>query len=205
MQSYYLFGVDKRYPKLLRIEEYLPKKDRNCLWIQNLRAQEMISGTQNLIILKQPPFIMQPLSRKAEDYLEAILNVSSEKGYARTRDIARELGIQPPTVVEMVQKLDKAGMIVYRKYDGVTLTDQGKRIAEVIRDRHVTLRTFLELVRVPHTIAEKDACMMEHELSPETIEQIRTFIAFCSENPQAAAAMKHFPAFASVKTLMVQQ
>jgi len=143
---------------------------------------------------------MQPLSRKAEDYLEAILNVSSEKGYARTRDIARELGIQPPTVVEMVQKLDKTGMIVYRKYDGVTLTPQGRKIAEVIRDRHVTLRTFLELVRVPHEIAEKDACMMEHELSPETIEQIRSFIAFCSENPQAAAALKYFTSYEKIRS-----
>ena len=148
---------------------------------------------------------MQALSRKAEDYLEAILNASSEKGYARTRDIARELGLQPPTVVEMVQKLDKIGMIVYRKYDGVTLTPQGRKIAEVIRDRHVTLRTFLELVRVPHAIAEKDACMMEHELSPETIEQIRSFLAFVVENPQAVTAMKSFPAFVSVKTVQAQQ
>lgn len=148
---------------------------------------------------RQQRSIMHSLSRKAEDYLEAILNASSDKGYARTKDIARELNLQPPTVVEMVQKLDKMGMITYRKYDGVTLTPQGKKIAEVIRDRHVTLRAFLELVNVPHDIAEKDACMMEHELSPETIEQIRSFISFVRENPQAVAAMKNFPAFASVK------
>lgn len=138
---------------------------------------------------------MHALSRKAEDYLEAILNASSEKGYARTRDIARELGIQPPTVVEMVQKLDKTGLIIYRKYDGVTLTSEGRKIAEVIRDRHVTLQSFLELIRVPHEIAEKDACMMEHELHPETIEQIRKFLTFCREYPQATVAMKDFPVF----------
>jgi DtxR family Mn-dependent transcriptional regulator len=148
---------------------------------------------------------MYALSRKAEDYLEAILNASSEKGYARTKDIARELDIRPPTVVEMVRKLDKIGMITYRKYDGVTLTEQGKKIAEVIRDRHVTLRSFLELVDVPHAIAEKDACMMEHELHPETIEQIRSFISFVREYPQAAAAMKNFQAFASVKMTQLRQ
>lgn len=136
--------------------------------------------------------IMHSLSRKAEDYLEAILNASSEKGYARTRDIARELCIQPPTVVEMVQKLDRMGMITYRKYDGVTLTPEGRKIAEVIRDRHETLRTFLEIVQVPHAIAEKDACMMEHELHPETIEQLRRFIAFCRDNSQAVSAIRHF-------------
>ena len=86
---------------------------------------------------------MHALSRKAEDYLEAILNASSEKGYARTIDIARELCIQPPTVVEMVQKLDRMGLIIYRKYDGVTLTPEGRKIAEVIRDRHVSIEQFL--------------------------------------------------------------
>ncbi|NMB78267.1 MAG: metal-dependent transcriptional regulator [Methanomicrobiales archaeon] len=142
---------------------------------------------------------MHALSRKAEDYLEAILNASAEKGYARTRDIARELGIQPPTVVEMVQKLDRIGMITYRKYDGVTLTPDGKKIATVIRDRHETLRAFLELVHVPHAIAEMDACMMEHELHPETIEQVRSFLSFCKENPEAAHAMKNFLSFTTIK------
>lgn len=142
---------------------------------------------------------MHALSRKAEDYLEAILNASSEKGYARTKDIAQELCIQPPTVVEMVQKLDQKGLITYRKYDGVTLTPQGRKIAEVIRDRHVTLRSFLEMVKVPPAIAEKDACMMEHELHPETIEQIRDFISFCRENPQAVIAMKYFVPFQKVR------
>ncbi|HII99792.1 MAG TPA: metal-dependent transcriptional regulator [Methanoregula sp.] len=144
---------------------------------------------------------MQAMSRKAEDYLEAILNASSEKGYARTRDIARELGIQPPTVVEMVQKLDKMGMIIYRKYDGVTLTPEGRRIAEIIKDRHETLQMFLELFRVPEAIASKDACMMEHELTPDTIGQIRLFFTFLKENPGAANAMKNFESFSRVRQI----
>ncbi len=142
---------------------------------------------------------MQSLSRKAEDYLEAILIVSTDKGYARTRDIARELDVQPPTVVEMVQKLDRLGMIVYRKYDGVTLTPEGRRIAGIIKDRHETLQMFLELFRVPEAIASKDACMMEHELAPETIGQIRLFFTFLKESPGAANAMKNFESFVRVK------
>ncbi len=142
---------------------------------------------------------MHVLSRKAEDYLEAILNVSHDKGYARTKDIAKELCIQPPTVVEMVQKLDKMGMIIYRKYEGVTLTPEGKKIAEVIRDRHVTLRSFLEIINVSHDIAEKDACMMEHELHPETIEQIRMFLSFIREHPQISSEINTFDAYSRVR------
>jgi len=153
-------------------------------------------GYPKFYYLRHQRSIMQTLSRKAEDYLEAILIASSGKGYARTKDIARELCIQPPTVVEMIQKLDRTGLIVYRKYDGVTLTPEGQKIAEVIRDRHETLRTFLEIVQVPHAIADKDACMMEHELHPETIEQLRRFIAFCRENPQAVSTIRHFQSMA---------
>jgi DtxR family Mn-dependent transcriptional regulator len=148
---------------------------------------------------------MQSISRKAEDYLEAILNASLEKGYARTKDIARELCLQPPTVVEMVQKLDRMGLIVYRKYDGVTLTPEGRKIAVVIKDRHETIQMFLELFKVPEAIASKDACMMEHELTPDTIGQIRMFFSFLKENPEAAHAMKNFEAFSRVKNARAQE
>jgi len=142
---------------------------------------------------------MHSLSRKAEDYLEAILNASLEKGYARTKDIARELCIQPPTVVEMVRKLDHLGLIKYRKYEGVTLTPEGRRIAEIVKDRHETLQSFLEIFKVPEAIATQDACMMEHELSPDSIGQIRMFLAFLKEDQQAASVMKNFETFTHVK------
>lgn len=138
---------------------------------------------------------MPVISRKTEDYLEAILNISLEKGYARTKDIAEELSIQPPSVVEMIQKLSQAGFVIYRKYEGVTLTEKGRRIAETVKDRHETLRSFLELVRIPETIATQDACKMEHELSPETIEQIRLFSAFLKESPKAITIITDFEGF----------
>jgi DtxR family Mn-dependent transcriptional regulator len=116
------------------------------------------------------------LSRKAEDYLEAILNVTLEKGYARTKDVARELDVSPSSVVEMFQKLDGLGMIQYRRYEGVVLQPRGREIAEVIKYRHDTLKDFLMLIKVPEKVAEQDACFMEHELHPETVRQIRSLI-----------------------------
>jgi len=145
---------------------------------------------------------MQSLSRKAEDYLEAILNVTLEKGYARIKDIAAELSVQPPTVVEMARKLDRQGMITYRKYDGVTLTPAGRRIAEIIRDRHETLQSFLMMIRVPEQIASKDACIMEHELSPETIEQIRAFVRFIREYHSNGQILRQFDTFRAVKSVV---
>lgn len=76
------------------------------------------------------------LTMKEEDYLEAILNVSQVKGYAKTRDVADELGLSAPSVVEMFAKLDRKGLVVYRKYEEVTLTDAGRTIAGQIKYRH---------------------------------------------------------------------
>ncbi|MBO4355118.1 MAG: metal-dependent transcriptional regulator [Methanomicrobium sp.] len=139
------------------------------------------------------------LSRKAEDYLEAILNVSLEKGYAKTRDIAKELGVSPPSVVEMFIKLSKMGLIEYRKYEGVILKPEGREIATVIKYRHDTLMAFLKLIAVPEKLANDDACLMEHELNAKTIEQIHLFVNFLNEKGTVNHILQDFDEFCTVK------
>lgn len=116
------------------------------------------------------------LSRRVEDYLEAILNVTLEKGYARTKDVACELDISPSTVVEMFRKLDGMDLVEYRRYEGVVLSPAGREVAEAIKFRHDTLKEFLMAINVPEKIASDDACYMEHELHPLTIQQIRLLL-----------------------------
>ncbi|QSZ66186.1 metal-dependent transcriptional regulator [Methanofollis aquaemaris] len=136
------------------------------------------------------------LTRKAEDYLEAILNVSLEKGYARTKDVAGELEISPSSVVEMFQKLDRMDLVEYRRYEGVTLKPEGEKVAWVIKSRHDTLKSFLMLIEVPEMVADKDACFMEHELHPETIEQIGVLVEFFKDGKNNSFdARERFSAF----------
>lgn len=135
------------------------------------------------------------LTRKAEDYLEAILNVSLEKGYARTKDVAGELDVSPSSVVEMFQKLDRMGMVEYRKYEGVTLRPEGEKVAWVIKSRHDTLKSFLMLIEVPEEVADRDACFMEHELHPETIEQIGVLVEYFRDGGGTSDARERFSAF----------
>lgn len=135
------------------------------------------------------------LTQKAEDYLEAILNIVLEKGYAKTRDVAAELGVSPSSVVEMFQKLDSIGLVEYRRYEGVVLTPRGRQIAEVIKFRHDTLKRFFLLIDVPEETADKDACTMEHELSEKSIGQIRFFIEFLDSAPSRQELVKDFLAY----------
>lgn len=116
------------------------------------------------------------LTTKEEDYLESILNTSMEKGYARAHDIADDLKVVPSSVSEMFAKLGGKGLVTYRKYEGVTLTEAGRRIAEKVRFRHTILVDFLTILGVPKDIADQDACFMEHELNTVTIEKIKEFV-----------------------------
>ena len=145
-----------------------------------------LTHKQNLITQSPQYYTMDPipqasynfrLTMKEEDYLEAILNISLVKGYAKSRDVAQELDVGPSSVGEMFGKLDKKGLVIYRKYEGVTLTEPGRIIAEQVKFRHDVLVEFLEMIGVPSKIADKDACFMEHELSTVTIQKIREFVA----------------------------
>jgi DtxR family Mn-dependent transcriptional regulator len=55
------------------------------------------------------------ISSKAEDYLRAIYEIVAQKGFVRIKDIARELEVKPPTVVEMMKKLDAKALVRYEK------------------------------------------------------------------------------------------
>jgi DtxR family Mn-dependent transcriptional regulator len=57
----------------------------------------------------------------------------------------------------------------------VDLTPKGKRVAKSILGRHTLLRDFLTKLGVGSKMADRDACLMEHILSAETLERIRIF------------------------------
>jgi DtxR family Mn-dependent transcriptional regulator len=117
------------------------------------------------------------LSAKAEEYLEAILIIESDKGYARTGDIAGFLNVKAPSVTEMVKRLDREGYVRYVKYESITLTSRGARLARMARNRHVLLKGLLtDIINVPEQIAEKDASVMEQEFDEITIEKIKEFV-----------------------------
>jgi DtxR family Mn-dependent transcriptional regulator len=132
------------------------------------------------------------LSRKTEDYLEAIYNIIEKKGYAKVKYIASELKVSSPSVTEMMRKLSNRRFIVYEKYSGITLTEKGRKIAEGVKKRHVIFEGFLEIILVPKNVASEDACTMEHHLDPKTIEQFSKFVEFVNNAPVSPKWLTHF-------------
>lgn len=118
-----------------------------------------------------------------EDYLEQILQLIDSKGYARVADIADGLGIAQPSVSNMVRRLDEKGLINYEKYRGMTLTEEGERVAQRIVKRHNLLQEFLDLLGIDPEIAYQDLEGMEHHISSETLRGIEQLISELKAQP----------------------
>lgn len=134
----------------------------------------------------------EKVTRRNEDLLEVIFEISSEKGYAKSRDIAAALSITPATVTDGFKRLQDAGLVNYEPYGGVTLTHEGRTIAERTRQSHAVLRTLLELIGVDPDIADHDACIMEHGLSPESYEKLLQVVTFIEDSCKDPDIKKRF-------------
>lgn len=130
----------------------------------------------------------QPLSTSVEDYLERIHELTEAKGYARVADIATALGIAPPSVSAMVQRMAKAGLVNYERYRGLTLTAVGQAAALGIRRRHRILSEFLTAIGVPSAQAELDIEGLEHHLSTVAVEKIEALLPSLRRQRRAGSA-----------------
>ena len=126
------------------------------------------------------------IHESAEDYLEAILMLQEEKGYARSVDIAGLLAVTKPSVSFAMKKLRENGYITMDEDNLIALTGSGEVIARRILDSHHTLSSFLESLGVDEQTAREDACKMEHDLSEASYEAIRRRMQGCGECPKQA-------------------
>lgn len=120
-------------------------------------------------------------SQSEEDYLEAIYIIGLENKIARARvkDVAKEVGVTMPSVVSAIRSLSEKGLVEQEQYGHIELTPAGKCVAEDVYARHKMLYAFLhEVLGVEPAIAEKDACRMEHYLSPETGQRLLKMLEY---------------------------
>jgi DtxR family Mn-dependent transcriptional regulator len=114
-----------------------------------------------------------------EDYLEIIYLLCREDGLARVKDIAERLEVSNPSVVGAVKNLKRRLLVCQERYGYIKLTEQGRRLALEVHRKHEILKNFLEnTLGVSADTASRDACRIEHAVSPETIRRIRAMAEF---------------------------
>jgi DtxR family Mn-dependent transcriptional regulator len=122
------------------------------------------------------------LSASQEDYLETILGLILKTGNARVRDIAGHLRVAKSSVSFALRSLAKHRMVNYEPYQMVSLTDEGRAMAEKILRRHETISSFFTgTLGVEKGVADADACRIEHAIGDGVMQRLACFMEFMSE------------------------
>lgn len=114
------------------------------------------------------------LYASGEDYLEAVLILQKEKGMVRSVDVARHLGVSKPSVCHAVSTLKEGGFITMEEDFSLRLTDIGREVAEKTYEKHCFFTRLLVEAGVEPTAAEQDACRMEHAISDDSFQKIKS-------------------------------
>ena len=116
------------------------------------------------------------LQESGEMYLETILILSEKLSGVRSIDVCEQMGYSKPSVSRAVGILKSGGYISVDRDGYITLTDEGRYVAEKTYERHRVLTAFFESIGVDKGRASEDACKIEHDISDETFEALKRFI-----------------------------
>ena len=118
------------------------------------------------------------LLESGENYLETILILTKKNGSVRSIDIAEAMQFTKASVSRAMSILKRDNYIIMQPDGSILLTKEGQKKATAVYDRHVTLTRYInEVLGVDVEIAEKDACRIEHIISPETFAGIKAQLA----------------------------
>lgn len=131
------------------------------------------------------------LTSAMEDYLEMIYRNSLIEEYMRVNTLSELLNVQAPSVTKMVQKLHELGLIHYKKYGIIFLTETGREIGQYLLERHKEIEKFLRMLASDDSLLIETE-LVEHSISPKTLNNIRIFNEFIVRNPDVILRFEGF-------------
>jgi DtxR family Mn-dependent transcriptional regulator len=120
-----------------------------------------------------------------EDYAKAIYALESRGGVAvSTNALAERLGVTAASASGMVKRLGELGLVEHRPYRGVSLTEEGRRVALEVMRHHRLLELYLvQSLGVPWDRVHEEAEVLEHVLSEELEELIAAKLGDPTHDP----------------------
>lgn len=109
-------------------------------------------------------------------YLETILILSKKHEKVRSIDICEYMNFSKPSISRAVNTLKDGSYLEIAPDGGITLTEQGEKIAKKIYERHTILSKCLVFLGVDEETAVQDACKIEHDISDETFDAIKAYV-----------------------------
>jgi len=122
------------------------------------------------------------LTQSEENYIKAIYSLSEELGESvSTNLLAEKIETKPSSVSDMIKKLSEKKLISYQKYQGCTLTHEGKKKALSIIRKHRLWEVFLvEKLKFGWEEVHEIAEQLEHIQSLKLTNQLDDFL----DNPK---------------------
>ena len=124
------------------------------------------------------------LYESGEDYLEAVLVLQKKIGEVRSVDVARYVGVSKPSVCHAVNVLCDGGFLTKDDKHFISLTEEGRKVAEKIYERHCFFTKYLTEMGVDPKLAESDACKLEHVISDECFQKLKESTRIGSEKEE---------------------
>ena len=116
------------------------------------------------------------LQESGQMYLETIYILSKEGKSVRSIDVCEYMGYSKPSVSRAVGLLKQGGYVVADADGFLSLTDEGKRVAEKMYERHTILTRFFVSLGIDEETASEDACKIAHDISDKSFEAIKNFV-----------------------------
>ncbi|MBP9996621.1 MAG: metal-dependent transcriptional regulator [Lachnospiraceae bacterium] len=113
------------------------------------------------------------MKESGEMYLETILLLSYSNAKVRSIDVAAALKVSKPSVSRAMGVLKGEEYITIDDKGYISLTTEGRRVAENVYERHTVLSEALMQIGVDEDTAAEDACKMEHVISEASFEAIK--------------------------------
>ena len=125
------------------------------------------------------------LTLSEENYVKAIFHLESLSGKGiSTNAIAKKLDTKASSVTDMMKKLAEKELLVYKKYQGVSLTVLGRKVAAGVIRKHRLWEVFLvEKLNFSWDEVHEVAEQLEHIKSTKLIKELDAFLDFPKTDP----------------------
>ena len=123
-------------------------------------------------------------SASKENYLKAIFHLQQEQGLVTTNALAAALHTRPASVTDMLKKLKEQKLLIYERYKGFKLNNEGRKAAVQVIRKHRLWEYFLVKKlqfgwEEVHEIAEE----LEHISSRALIDRLDAFLGYPATDP----------------------
>ncbi|EPD69687.1 metal-dependent transcriptional regulator [Corynebacterium pyruviciproducens] len=125
------------------------------------------------------------LTDKSQDYLKAIYDHEERSGTPATlTKIAEVVGQKPSTASEAIKRLSSQNLVNHERYQGISLTEDGRRIALAMARRHRVLETFLvETLGYSWDEVYEEADVLEHAVTDRFLERLDAHLGHPTHDP----------------------